>query len=275
MLGQFSSVADLFNTLTRGALPMKVPPVQVVGPKQDGSGYLPLHFIATDSTGTSVIVEFVGGAMQVYGPDYDSGATADAVLTNAPPYPWQRANLANYAHLDVVGPATSVKSTAGLVGSGLLGLPGDPMSASRFVKAATFRQGFSLLPADGTGWLPAPSPPKGGQGDGYAGSAQVMVNVASQLVTMIMATPYGTTLQPGAQTGDPPQIGDWTIWWVVRDHTNRGFYYASAFNTLLQKIDLTQLDFGGGAAFASIPLVPPPAGNIWYQDATGSFAGTA
>jgi choloylglycine hydrolase len=98
-----------------------------------------------------------------------------------------------------------------------------------------------------------------------------MVNVAAQMVTMIQATPYGTTLQPGADGNPQPRIGDWTIWWVVRDHTNRALYYASAFNTLLQKLDLMQLDFDRGPAFASIPVVPPPAGNVWYQPA--SFLG--
>ena len=210
------------------------------GPSPCQLGYLPLHFIATDPTGASLVLEFINGSMNVYAPDYDNGATADGVLTNAPTYDWQRANLANYANLTVEGAGTTVSGPPGPpVGSGLLGLPGDPMSASRFVKAATFRQGFGLLPPDGTGWLPTP------KDAGATASAQTIVNVAMQMVQMIQATPYGTALITPKTAGTPPTVGDWTQWAVVRDHTNLMFYFSSAFNSTLCAVDLNSLDFSG------------------------------
>ena len=265
VLGQFATVADLATALTGSAPCMSVVGPPIPTPQVPQPYYLPLHFIATDETGASLVVEFIDGVMRVYSGDQ----TADGVLTNAPPYDWQRANLANYAHLDVIGPATSVASSAAPVGSGLLGMPGDPMSASRFVRTATMRQGFGLLPRTGTGWLPAPggSPPVG-----VSGSEQTVVNVAMQLIQVVMATPYGTTLAPGSAPTDPPQVGDWTMWAVVRDHTNRKFYFTTAFNGIMRVVDVSTALKGtvppgeSPPSFKSIPLLPSPF--PWYEDVT-------
>ncbi|HEX3765554.1 MAG TPA: linear amide C-N hydrolase [Kofleriaceae bacterium] len=129
---------------------------------------MPFHFIATDARGASIVIEFVDGTMNVYPPSWGHGATSDGVLTNAPTYDWQRTNLQSYAHLSVVGPKTSVATNGAPVGGGLLGMPGDPMSVSRFVRAATMRSGFGLLPPDGAGWMP---PPHSGI-DGPSGNEQ-------------------------------------------------------------------------------------------------------
>lgn len=259
-MSQFSSVADLLQAL---------PNIEIVGPASTAKTYLPLHFIITDSSGASVVIEFIGGATNVYPPDYDNGATGDGVLTNAPPYDWQRTNLANYAHLKVEGTGTSTSADAGPpVGSGLLGLPGDIMSASRFVKAATFRKGYHLLPSDGAGWLP--TAPKAGAAD----SSQTIVNVAMQMVQMIQATPYGSALIEAKPPSIHPTLGDWTMWQVVRDHSNFAYYFSSAFNSSLQMVDLTTVDFGGGSvkpeAFKSIRIMP--GSSSWYTDVSSGFA---
>lgn len=264
ILGNFASVAELQAQL--GANPA---PVSIVGPPSSNDpSYVPLHYIATDSTGASVVVEFVGGAMKVYGA---ADGTSDGVLTNAPTYDWHRTNLQNYANLDVIGPVTSVSSEGPPVGDGLTGMPGDPMSASRFVRAATMRKGYGLLASSGSGWLPAP----GGTGSGFAPAAQTVVNVAMQLVQVVMATPYGTLLAlPTGQS--TPVVGDWTMWSVVRDHTNVKLYYTTAFNGIMRMIDLASLDFDAPArestppAFPSIALLPSP-GLEWCVDASSTF----
>ena len=56
-----------------------------------------------------------------------------------------------------------------------MGLPGDSLSASRFVRATVLAQGIGQLPATGEGWRPAPGafptpPPK--SPPGFASSEQ-------------------------------------------------------------------------------------------------------
>jgi choloylglycine hydrolase len=241
------------------------------GPEVHGepSLYLPLHFIATDPTGRSVVIEFVNGETVVYGPDWNDGATADGVLTNAPTYDWHRTNLEFYCNLSVVGPETSVTMTTPPVGNGLMGLPGDQMSTSRFVRAAIFANGFRNLPPNGEGWIPAPL------GKGDSGARQTAINISMQLATMVMETPYGTVLTKKDPTSsDAPTVGDWTMWAVVRDHTNRAIYYTTAFNGIMRCIDLAKLDFADGKPyphFASIPFLPAPGDEAWYLDATNQF----
>lgn len=258
-MSQFANVNDVVDALAG---------VEVIGPAPGAKNYLPLHFIATDSTGASVVIEFLDGKTFVYPPGFDGGATDDGVLTNAPPYPWQRVNLSSYAHLNVKGAGTTTTSTGGPpVGAGLLGLPGDIMSASRFVKAATFRKGYGLLPRDGSGWLPTPS------GAGATGSSQTIVSIALSMVQMIQATPYGSALLKPSVKGDPPTLGDWTMWQVARDHSNAVYYFSTAFNPTVQRVDLSQLDFGGGSValseLKSFAVMPAPGD--WCHDASSGF----
>ncbi|MGO1073294.1 linear amide C-N hydrolase [Lysobacter sp. CA199] len=256
VMSQFASVQTLLPYLKK---------LSLIGPKQGALTYLPLHFIATDSTGASVVIEMIDGKMKHYAND----DTRDGVLTNAPTYDWQRTNLANYDHLSVEGGGTSRSADAGPpVGCGLLGLPGDIMSSSRFVKAATFRKGFHALQKGGAQWLPTP------KGAGATDSTQTIVNVALSMVQMIQATPYGTAVIKPAAKGDAPKVGDWTMWQVARDHTNAVYYFSSAFNATVQQVDLSQLDFGGGSV--KVTQLPSqavlPAPGAWYNDATSQFS---
>jgi choloylglycine hydrolase len=260
VLSNFASVANLVTGLSG---------INVIGPPSTQKGYLPLHFIATDNTGASVVIEFVGGAMNVYPPTYNNGATGDGVLTNAPTYDWQRTNLANYSNLTVEGAGTSTSGNSGpLVGAGLLGVPGDPMSASRFVKAVTFRQGFSLLPGSGSGWLPTAADA------GATNTSQTIVNVALQMVQMIQATPYATALIAPKPPSQTPTVGDWTMWQVARDHTSVIYYFSTAFNSALQAVNLNSVNFGGGSVgvskLQSIPVMPGPT--AWYTDVSTTFS---
>ena len=102
----------------------------------------PLHWIFADRTGEAVVIEPDADGLHVY-------RSTAGVLTNSPPYPWQRINLLNYTGLqtadrggvragdEVVEPCFS--------GSGGQGLPGDFSSPSRFVRLAFLRQ--HTLPA--------------------------------------------------------------------------------------------------------------------------------
>ncbi|MCY1079812.1 linear amide C-N hydrolase [Archangium lansingense] len=270
ILGNFASVDDFTAALKT---------ITVVGPAPGQPYYIPLHYIVTDSTGQSAVIEFIEGKTIVY-------PSTNAVLTNWPTYDWQLTNVKNYFNLTLVGNGTSTSGAGNPVGGGLVGLPGDSLSASRFVRATILSQGISQLPADGTGWLPAPgvfpTTPPSKNPPGFAGSEQTAVMVALQLTQICMGTPYGMLLQTkvnsqsttGTPATTPPSYtttyGDYTMWTSVRDHTHRKYYFMSAFSGLLTMIDLNSLNFATTPAYpnaASIAVLPQ-GDAPWSVDAT-------
>jgi penicillin V acylase-like amidase (Ntn superfamily) len=282
ILGQFSTVAELKPALLGtqlGESDATPPAITVVGPLDDGihkEYFVPLHYIVPDATGASIIIEFVDGRIHVY--DSDNG-----VMANAPTYDWQRTNVDNYEHVSLVGGATHTTGTAPPLGGSLVGLPGDSLSASRFIRAWYLSQGFGQLPPDGTGWLPAPggwaTPEKKGNPPGFADSEQTAVVVALQLVQICMGTPYGMLLEAapestsGQATTPAPTVGDYTMWTSVRDHSNLAYYFMSAFSGILTKVDLTAIDFDSAPAYPDCNAlqVLPQAGVPWYVDATSDL----
>ncbi len=91
-----------------------------------------LHWIISDREST-ITVESVKDGLKIY--DNPVG-----VLTNNPPFPIQMFNLNNYMHLSAKAPENYFSKDLELIpysrGMGTLGLPGDPSSMSRFVRAA-------------------------------------------------------------------------------------------------------------------------------------------
>jgi len=281
ILGNFATVEEVRTALDE---------ITVVGPPpptatESSPLYVPLHYIVTDSTGQSLVVEFIGGKAIHYASDR-------GVLTNWPTYDWHATNVKNYFNLTPFGTATSPTGAGDPGGGGLLGLPGDPLSVSRFVKAWVLSQGIGQLPANGAGWLPAPGgfdvtpPPKNPPPPGYAGPEQTAVTVAQQLVQICMGTPYGMLLvkvenspeTTGTPATDPPTYtpgyGDYTMWTTVRDHTNRKYYFNPAFSGLLTQVDLTRIDFATTPSYPNslnVPVVPQP-GVQWCLDATPQLA---
>ncbi len=90
-----------------------------------------LHWIISDRC-TSVVVEPGINGLRVY--DDPVG-----VLTNNPIFPYHMRNLMNYAALTPYTPDNRLLDYTGIkpdsLGMGALGLPGDPTSQSRFVRA--------------------------------------------------------------------------------------------------------------------------------------------
>ena len=97
----------------------------------------PVHAIVHDASGKSIVIEYVGGKLNLY--DDPLG-----VLTNSPGFDWHMTNLRNYVNfsLENVPPVQvgSVKLEPFGQGSGMLGLPGDFTPPSRFVRAVAFSQ---------------------------------------------------------------------------------------------------------------------------------------
>ena len=92
-----------------------------------------LHWMISDTTGASIVVESVASGLKVY--DNPVG-----VLTNNPPFNEQLFGLNNYMHLSATNPVNTFAPNIPLQtysrGMGAIGLPGDLSSASRFVKAS-------------------------------------------------------------------------------------------------------------------------------------------
>jgi choloylglycine hydrolase len=199
-------------------------PTLIVG-EQPMSGtdqtILPLHFYFSDRNGNTLIVEYVDGKCFQWN-------NSLGVLTNSPPFAWHLFNLSNYVNLSSKNveslklPGIEITNTS--QGSGLLGLPGDYTSASRFVKATLFSQ-----------WA---TPSK---------DALSTVNLGFHILNT-----FDTFEGIIRGESDPSKNGqqvpiehntDITQWSIVHDRTNMKTYIRSYQNLSIEMIDLKKIDF--------------------------------
>ena len=89
-----------------------------------------LHFLITENN-ESIVLEIIDGKINIYN-------NKIGVLTNEPQFPFHLYNLNNYDHLSKMTKNNYFK------GSGLIGLPGDNLSTSRFIKAAFSKNNFII-----------------------------------------------------------------------------------------------------------------------------------
>ena len=131
MLGQFKAVKQVREALQTTNIWNE--------PFSDAFPLSPLHWIISDVT-ESITLETTKDGMRVY--DNPVG-----VLTNNPPFDYHMYNLANYMNITAAVPdnrfSTKIDLKPYSLGMGAIGLPGDPSSASRFIKA-TFTKLNSL-----------------------------------------------------------------------------------------------------------------------------------
>ncbi|MFA7183648.1 MAG: choloylglycine hydrolase family protein [Victivallales bacterium] len=96
---------------------------------------MPLHYIVTDAAGAGIVIEYIGGKLNIHN-------NPSGVLTNAPDFQWHLTNLRNYLKMSPQGvkPISihSLKISPLGQGSGMLGIPGDYTPPSRFVRAFFF-----------------------------------------------------------------------------------------------------------------------------------------
>lgn len=93
----------------------------------------PIHFVLHDKQGFSLVIEYVDGRLNLH--DNPNG-----VVTNSPTFDWHITNLSNYANLSCYNSYgdSFFNLEPSSQGNGLLGLPGDFTSPSRFVRATFF-----------------------------------------------------------------------------------------------------------------------------------------
>ena len=179
-----------------------------------------VHWRIGDPTGRQVVMEIVGGEVHFY--ENEVG-----VLTNAPGYEWQLANLENYVNLR---PGSASNYTLGGVtleplggSSAMLGLPGDFTPPSRFVRAAFFR---NTAPKRATGL------------DTVLDAFHLLNNFD---VPIAIENPSDNTLPSATQ------------WTSAIDLTSRTVYYKTAYNSQIRSISLANIDFDR-VEYASYPL---------------------
>lgn len=193
---------------------------------------LPLHFITTDKSGQSLVIEYVKGKLHLY--DNPLG-----VITNSPPFDWHLNNLRNYVNLSANNVPQLKLSGITLYptgqGSGMLGLPGDVTPPARLVRAVAFTQ--------------AALPVKGG-------------NEAARQAFRLLNSFYITKgMSRGMENGKP--VYDFTQWMDACDLKNLKFYVATYYNLVPKMVDLKRLDLSGGKILR-IPIETGP----FFMDVT-------
>ncbi|MGM0214538.1 choloylglycine hydrolase family protein [Enterococcus sp. AZ109] len=128
LLGQIESISELRERITEIQLVEEAIPVM---------GFIPpLHFIVTDKTGETVVLESDSGEMVVK--DNPVG-----VMTNSPDFGWHLKNLNNYLSIQPTNFASKKIGDYAIKpfgqGSGTFGLPGGYTSPERFARATFLR----------------------------------------------------------------------------------------------------------------------------------------
>lgn len=192
---------------------------------------MPLHFYISDYNGAVLIIEYVDGRCFQWN-------NALGVLTNSPPFAWHIFNLSNYANLSPVNiegldlPNFEVVNPS--QGSGLLGLPGDYTSPSRFVRATLFSQWASTQKdASDTVRL------------GFH-----ILNTFDIFEGIIRA--QSDKSKQGTQV-PVEHNSDITQWTIVHDRTNLKTYIRSYESLSIELVDLKKIDFAK-AGFKSISM---------------------
>ena len=90
-----------------------------------------LHFMVSSKEG-SIVIEQTKEGLKVYENEFN-------VLTNNPPFPCHKNNMVNYSNLSL-----DISYNKVSYGEGLIGLPGDYSSMSRFIKAYFLTKYISL-----------------------------------------------------------------------------------------------------------------------------------
>lgn len=171
----------------------------------------PVHVIVTDASGSSVVLEYIGGELKAHDNPF-------GVMSNAPTFDWHMTNLSNYVTLtkknleriDLAG-----KEIRGLgQGSGMLGLPGDFTPPSRFVRAVAFSK--TARPVD---------------------QAKDGVLQAFHILNQF-DIPKGAA--QGIEHGQ--EVYDYTLWTSAADLKNLRYYFRTFDNSRIRMLDMKAID---------------------------------
>jgi len=189
---------------------------------------IPGHWSVVDAQGNMIVIEPTEGRLLVVD-NSDIG-----VMTNDPGIHYHRTNLRHYSHLHPLMELHPDLTQPGWAqGSGLMGLPGDTSSPSRFVRIAAFKF-FADKPRDSTG----------------------AVNLAFHLLNTV-DLPYGVDVYPGQRGLDGgPQ---YTPWVTVVDHAKRHYYYRTYDSLNVHRVDLNAFNFSPDQQRRSMGIFDQPS----------------
>ena len=178
-------------------------------------GFAPeVHYIVTDASGKSIVIEYVGGKANVY--DNPLG-----VITNSPTFDWQMTNLRNYLNFSMTNPPpvklASVTLKATGMGAGMLGLPGDFTPPSRFVRAVAFSQSV-FHPQDGNAAV-----------------------IEAFHVLNEFDIPKGAAREH-EKDEHGNVLADYTVWTSAIDLSAKRFYFRTYENSQIRMVDLTKMN---------------------------------
>jgi len=174
----------------------------------------PVHAIVHDASGKSIVIEYVGGKLNVY--DNPLG-----VITNSPGFDWHMTNLRNYVNFSLENHPPielgSVKLEPFGQGSGMLGMPGDFTPPSRFVRAVAFSQ--SVLE------------PKTGE-DAVTTAFHILNN---------FDIPRGAARE--AHKDDQGNVlADYTLWTAASDLKTKRYYFRTYDDSRIRVVDLMKMN---------------------------------
>jgi len=177
---------------------------------------LEVHYVVHDSTGKSLVIEYVGGKLNVH--DDPLG-----VITNVPTFDWQMTNLRNYLNFSMHNPAPIQLETVKLkptgMGAGMLGLPGDFTPPSRFVRAVAFSQSVQpyLIKTGGNAVLQA-------------------FHILNQF-----DIPKGAAREH-EKDAHGNLLADYTLWTTASDLKAKRYYFRTYENSQIRSVDLTKMN---------------------------------
>jgi choloylglycine hydrolase len=232
ILSNYATVAEVEEGLPR----VKVADVAFEAPGWGGGA--PFHWLVVDESGAAVVVEYVGGELNIHN-------NPVGVITNAPTFDWHLTNLKGYVNLspqDVPGlELGSLSLTEFGHGTGLHGLPGDFTPPSRFVRAAFLK------------------------------NAVVPVKTADEAVVQAfhVLNQFDITLGTvrGAGPAGQPML-EQTDWTSAADLKNRRYYIHTVATRRIHTVDLTAAPLD-----AAEPInIPLPTEEV-FEDHTPGEAG--
>jgi choloylglycine hydrolase len=173
-----------------------------------------VHWRIAEPGGRMVVLEIVAGVPHFY-------ENTLGVVTNAPGFQWHMTNLNNYVNLEPgSAPNNTIKQGITLQplghGSGMLGLPGDFTSPSRFVRATFFQ---TTSPAWATGF------------DTVVQAFHILNN---------FDIPIGSQ---HIKSEIPKGMPSATQFTAATDLKAMKLYYRTAWNSNIRCIDLMNIDF--------------------------------
>jgi len=203
ILTNFSSVEEVKENL---------PKIKVSNTEFGPWGIVPpVHAIVHDLSGKSLVIEYVKGELVMH--DNPIG-----IITNSPTFDWHMTNLSNYINLSPFNSENLKLKGISLQplgqGSGMLGLPGDFTSPSRFVRATVFMQTLANIKTETNA-----------------------LDAAFHLLNLF-DIPFGSVIEK-----DNGQANyEFTQWTSASDLKNKRYYWHTHENRQIQMVDLMKMD---------------------------------